>query len=566
MAELLAVKGENRFKIQAFEKGARTVESVDRPLAEILAGGGTKALMALPGIGAGIAAKIEELLSKGTCREYDQLRKSLPPGIEELLQVPNLGPKTAMLVARNLKVRNIADLEKAIAAHKVAALPRVGEKHEAKILKGIAILKTGQSRMPLGRALPLANDIEAALKAFPGVAQVARAGSLRRMKDTIGDLDFLVTPRSPRDAAGIIAAFASLPQVGEVLVQGETKCSVRLENGFQADLRVVPKESFGAALHYFTGSKAHNIMVRELGVKKGLSINEYGVHRGKATIGGEREEDVFKAVGLPFIPPELREGTGEIEAAKAGRLPRLIEAADLKGDLHMHSKWSDGSDTIRAMAEGGRALGYEYVALCDHSRVLKMARGLSIEDLRKKNREIDALNKVLKGIRVLKGAEVDILEDGSLDYPDDVLAELEVVVISVHSRFNLDEAAQTRRICRALGNRYATLLAHPTGRLIGERDPYAVNLGTVIKAAKDHGKCLELNAQVKRLDLTDTSVRRARDAGVTIAINTDSHAKEQLPLGRTYGIGIARRGWLEAGDVLNTLPLPGLLKRLGRRG
>ncbi len=564
LARLLEVTGAIRFKTQAHERAAQVLRGLDRDAAAIFRAEGTKGLRTLPGIGEGIATKIGELVTTGRCTEYEKIRKSLPPGLETLLAVPGLGPKTAMLVATKLKVRNLAGLERAIASGKVAALPRLGEKAAAKILKGMELLRSGAGRVPLSTALPLARRILARLASLPGVARVEIAGSLRRMRETIGDLDFLAIPRKPADAPGILKAFAGFEEVRSVTAQGGTKCSVRLASGVDADLRVVPAESFGAALLYFSGSKNFNIRIRELGITKGMSLNEYGMLKGKKRSGGATEEEIFKAVGLPFIPPEIREDTGEVEAALQGRLPILIEAGDLRGDLHMHTTWSDGANTAAQMAAAAQALGYAYIALCDHSRSLRVAGGLSIEDLRKKNREIDALNRTLKGFRVLKGAEVDILADGTLDYPDEVLAELDVVVASIHTAFTLPEADQTRRAVRALANRHVTLLAHPTGRLIGKRAPYAINLAEVIRAAKDHGTCLELNAQAQRLDLAEGPLRQAREAGVTIAINTDSHRDTQLASGRDYGIGIARRGWLRAGDVLNTLPLDSLLKRLAR--
>lgn len=565
MAVLLEVKGEIRFKIQAYDKAAQLIAGLDKPLKEMYAASGTKGLQTLAGIGEGIARKIEELLTTGRCKEYHALQAALPPGIEALLELPALGPKTAVKLARELKIRSVADLERAIQEHRVQTLPGMGAKQEANLLKGIALWKQGQERIALGKALPLALEILGILEGLPAVQRATYAGSLRRMRETVGDLDFLATPRRPRDAEAIMNAFISLPQTAEVLVQGQTKSSIRLRNGIQADLRVVEAESFGAALHYFTGSKTHNIQIRELGVRRKLKINEYGVFKGRRRVGGREEEDVFRAVGLPLIPPEIREGTGEVEAAAQGRLPRLIAPGDLKGDLHSHSTWSDGAHSIEQMAAAAQALGYRYLAMCDHSRSLKMAGGLSIEALRKKNKTIDAINKRLKGLRVLKGAEVDILEDGSLDYPDSVLAELDVVVISVHSKFNLSEAAQTTRVARALANKHVSLLAHPTGRLIGKRNPYAINLAEVIKAARDHGKCLELNAQIERLDLADAPLRQAKEAGVTIVINSDSHRADQLALGRQFGVAQARRGWLEAGDVLNTLPLDKLLQRLASR-
>jgi DNA polymerase (family 10) len=402
----------------------------------------------------------------------------------------------------------------------------MGAKLEAKLLRGIAIVREGQARRPLGKALPLADDLLAAIRAFPGVARAETAGSLRRMRETVGDLDFLVAPRRPADAPSIMKAFAGLPDVTGITAQGDTKASVRLKQGLDADLRVIESTAFGAAWHYF------------------------------------KESEVFRALGLPLIPPELREDEGEIEAAAKGRLPRLVQAEDIRGDLHVHSTWSDGRATIGAMAEAARALGYEYLALCDHSQSLKVAGGLSVAELRKKHREIDALNRTFRGFRILKGAEVDILADGSLDYPDDILDELEIVVVSVHTLFGLDKAAQTKRVIAALRHPRVTLLAHPTGRMLGQRDPYPINLHEVIKAAAEHGKALELNAQPDRLDISGSALREAKAAGVMISIDSDAHDTKSLSYVPRFGAGVARRGWLESKDVLNALPLAKLLKKL----
>jgi len=567
ISELLEVKGEIRFKIQAYQKAARALENLDRPAAELHAEGGLKALTGIPGIGEGIAKKIEELLATGRLKYYEELKAELPKGVEELLEVPHLGPKTAVMLAEKLRVTGVASLEKALRGHRVAPLPRMGEKMEEKLLRGVEIWKRGQERMPLGEALPLAKEISGSLAGIPSAPGVEYAGSLRRMKETVGDLDFLAFPRKPADAPAVMDAFVSLPQVTQVTARGETKAQVRLAAGrrtVDADLRVVEPASRGAALHYFTGSKAHNILVRELGVKRGLKISEYGVFRGAKRVGGATEEEIFRSVGLPFIPPEIREGAGEVEAAAAGKLPRLVEEGDLHGDLHIHSDWSDGSQPLAELAEAARKLGYEYLAVTDHSQAVRIANGLTPARLRVRNKEIDRLNSKLRGIRLLKGAEVDILKDGSLDYPDEVLAGLDVIIASVHSGFNLPEAEQTRRVVRALGNRYVTILGHPTGRLIGEREAYPIDIGEVIRAAADNGKCLELNAQVQRLDLADIHLHRAKEAGAMVAIDSDAHHVSFLPVARKLGVAMARRGWLEEGDVLNALPLSALLKKLGR--
>jgi DNA polymerase (family 10) len=562
MAELLSVKGEIRFKIQAYQKAARAVAENPRPLAEIHAEGGPKALMTIPGIGEGLARKISELLATGRCAAYEALKASLPAGISELLGVPHLGPRTALTLSRVLGISSVDELEKALKAGRLRGLPRMGEKLEGKLLRGIALWRQGRERMPLGVALPRARALVAALRSLPGTKRAEYAGSLRRMCETVGDLDFMVSPKSSGDAPGILKAFVSLPGIAEVVASGATKASIRFKDGFEADLRVVEDGSFGAALHYFTGSKTHNIRIRELGVRKGLKISEYGIFKGMKRTGGGREEDVFRAVGLPFVPPELREGAGELEAAAADRLPRLVTEENLRGDLHVHSRYSDGENGLEDLARTARKMGYAYLAVSDHSPSLKIARGLPVTELRRKNREIDRINGKIPGFRLLKAAEVDILGDGTLDYPDDVLSELDVVIVSVHTRFNLDSAAQTRRITRALAHPRAMILGHPTGRLFGQREPYPVDLAAVLRAARDHGKAVELNGSPDRLDLSSAHLRQAKDLGVPVAVNSDAHTLEQLIGYRELGIGTARRGWLEADDVLNTLPLGRLLKKL----
>lgn len=562
IAALLEVKGEIHFKTRSYQRAAQTIYAHARPLAEVYRESGVAGLEALPGVGEGTARKIEQLLTTGKCRQYEDLRKSLPPGIEELLAVPSLGPRTAALLARELKIASLADLERAIKRHRIRELPRMGARQEEKLLRGLEIVRRGQERLPLGKALPLAMEILGLLAALPGLKRATCAGSLRRMQETVGDLDFLAAVRRPGDAAAVMESFTSLPLVSEALSRGETKSSVRLKTGIQADLRLVPDDCFGAALHYFTGSKTHNIQIRELGVKRGLKINEYGIFRGTRRIGGRREEDVFRSLGLPLIPPEIREGTGEIEEAAAGRLPRLVGREDIRGDLHVHTSASDGVHSLEQMADAARRLEFEYLAICEHSRSLKMAGGLSVDALRRRNREIDRLNGRLRGLLILKGAEVDILADGRLDYPDEVLAELDVVVAAIHTRFSLGEAEQTRRAVRALVHPRVTMLAHPTGRKFGRRGPCAISLGEIVKAARDHGKALELNSQIERLDLSDAGIRLAREAGVPIAVNSDAHHLDQLRSVLDLGVPQARRGWLAPAGVLNALPTARLLRRL----
>jgi len=567
IAELLEIKGEIRFKIQAYEKAARAVENHEEPMADIHARGGLKALQEIPGIGEGIARKIEEYIGWGRIKYYEELKAGLPKGVDELIQVPHLGPKTAILLATQLNIDGVDSLEKAITDHRIAGLPRMGEKTEEKLLKGIAIWRQGQSRLLLGEALPLAESVVKRMGELAIISDFRFAGSLRRMRETVGDLDFIASPMKMSDAPAIMKAFLELPEVESISDHGETKAQVRMRAGrrmVDADIRIVPPESFGAALHYFTGSKTHNIHIRELGIKKGLKVNEYGVFRGDAGIGGADEGDIFKALGLPYITPELRENAGEIEAAQAGKLPILAEEKHIRGDLHTHSNWSDGENTIEEMAAAARKLGYEYLAMCDHSQAVKIANGMTPERLRSRNKAIDKLNGELRGFRILKGVEVDIMKDGTLDFPDDLLAELDLVVASVHSYFSLPSDEQTRRLVKAIANRQVHIIGHPTGRMLGQREAYPVNMTEVIRAAAGEGKALELNAQLWRLDLPDVLLRQAGNAGVTISIDSDSHNCAYMATARRIGVAMARRGWLSPKQILNAHPLPDLLKILAR--
>jgi DNA polymerase (family 10) len=559
IADMLEIKGESIFRINAYRRAARALESLTEDVAAVAARG---ELTAIPGIGQATAAKIEEFLARGSMKAYDELAATLPPGLTTLMAVPEVGPKTALLLYEHLKVTSLDDLEAAARDGRIRDLPRMGAKTEENILRGIAMVRRSEARRPLGVALPVAEALVDALRATRDVDAIEVAGSLRRRKDTIGDIDILITSRDP---APVMDAFVTAPPVAQVLARGPTRSSVILDVGLQADVRVVEPASYGAALQYFTGSKEHNVALRERAVRRGLKINEYGVWRTKddRRVAGRDEAGVYKAVGLPWIPPELREDAGEIEAAEGGRLPRLITLEAIRGDLHMHTTWSDGAESADAMAAAAKALGYEYVCITDHSRSLKVAGGVSIDDLRAHADAVRALSDRL-GIAVLIGTECDIGPDGSLDYPDEVLAGLDVVIASVHTRFRMSRQEMTRRIVRAVESEHVDILGHPTGRLLGARDPYEVDIEQVVAAAARAGAALEINAAPERLDLKDTDARMAREAGVRLAVNTDAHAVAELrhmPL----GISVARRAWVEAADVLNTLSLADLRGHLRRR-
>ena len=558
LADLLEIEGANPFRVRAYRNAARLIRSLPRDVADMVAAG--EDLTRLPGIGEDLAGKIKTIVETGTLPLLEEEARKVPPELAELLEIEGLGPKRVKVLHEVLGVRSLEDLERAVNAGKVRELPGFGEKTERAILEGIQRLRAQYGRMLLATAEPVAEALREHLAATSGVERVEIAGSYRRRKETVGDLDILAiaAPDSP-----VMDRFTTFEAVARVQSKGTTRSTVHLRSGLQVDLRVVAPQSYGAALQYFTGSKAHNIAVRRLAVKRGLKINEYGIFRGSRRIGGAEEKEVYASVDLPWIPPELREDRGEIEAAMAGRLPDLITQDHIRGDLHVHSKHTDGRYSIEDMARAARDLGYEYIAVTDHSRRVAMAHGLDEKRLRQELEEIDRLNERLEGIRILKGCEVDILEDGRLDLPDSVLAELDLTVCSVHYRFNLPREKQTARILRAMDNPYFTILGHPTGRLINERDPYDVDLDRIIRHAAERGAILELNAQPSRLDLTDTACQQAKELGVKIAISTDAHTVHDLRFMR-YGIDQARRGWLEAGDVVNTLPLNDLLDLMAK--
>jgi len=558
IADLLEIEGANPFRIRAYRNAARILGDLPQEARALVERGDD--LTRLPGIGADLAGKINEIVTTGHCNMLDRLRKELPPAITELLKIPGLGPKRVKMLWHDLDVQTVEQLQRAAQDGRIRALHGFGEKTEQNILQAVQAHASQSKRFKLATAAQYAETLRAFLQAVPGVQQVVVAGSFRRMRETVGDLDILVTatPDSP-----VMQRFTMYDEVAEVFSAGETRASVLLKCGMQVDLRVVAQESYGAALHYFTGSKSHNIAIRRIAQQLGLKVNEYGVFRGTQRIAGDSEESVYRAVGLPFIPPELREDRGEFEAARAGRLPKLVELSDLKGDLHAHTKATDGHDTLRDMALAAKALGLEYLAITEHSRRLTVAHGLDPLRLAKQCDEIDSLNAQLDGITLLKSIEVDILEDGSLDLPDSVLARLDLVIGAVHSRFDLSRAKQTERILRAMDHPHFTLLAHPSGRLIEQREPYDVDMLRIIRHAKQRGCYLELNAHPERLDLLDSQCQIAKEEGVLVSINSDAHSTFDFA-NLKFGVGQARRGWLEKSDVLNTRSLAALRKLLKR--
>jgi DNA polymerase (family 10) len=558
IAELLDLRGENPFKIRAYQRAAQNIENLSRELADIYRAEGLKGLQNIPGIGHDLSLKIAEYINTGQIASYQELVKEFPKGMVELVNIPGLGPKTALRLHQKLGIDTPAKLEKAARAGKLRTLPGFGAKKEENILRGLDLKKKSHGRFLLDDATAHAALIVGELQKLPAVKMILPCGSLRRGQETVGDIDILVVSDRP---AAIMDKFTTLPAVKDVLAKGTTKSSVILRNNMQADLRVVPARSFGSAAHYFTGSKGHNIHLRQLAQQKGWKVSEYGIFDGDKQIGGRTEAEMFDKFGLQYIPPELREMRGEFAAAAAHRIPKLVELADVKGDLHLHTTATDGANSIVEMALAAKKLGYEYIAITDHSVSTRIAGGLNEKELRENSKKIKAARAKVKGIAILAGAEVDIKPDGSLDYADELLAELDLVLASVHSNFKMPRQEMTARVLKALANKYVKILSHPTGRLIGEREPYEIDLEAVLTAAKEHGTAIEINAHPQRLDLTDVWCRRAKELGVKVAINTDAHSTDQLGLMK-YGVITARRGWLEKKEVLNTLPLRQLLVEL----
>lgn len=558
IADLLEIQGGNPFRVRAYRNAARQLEGLESEVRDMLARG--RDLGELPGIGKDLAGKIREIAETGHCTTLDRLKTQVPAGLADLLQLRGLGPRRVVTLYRELGVHTPAQLARAIADGRLRTLGGFGAKLESQLQKSLAEKTAARRRFKLATAASYGESYLRYLRAVPGVIHIDIAGSFRRARETVGDLDILVAAKRGAQA---VDAFARYDEVVRVLAKGPTRASVRLRSGLQVDLRVLPPKSYGAGLVYFTGSKAHNIAIRRRAQKRGLKINEYGVFRGNKEIAGTSEESVYHALGLAFVPPELREDSGEIEAAAQGRLPALVTLGDLKGDLHVHTSATDGSATIGEMAKAARARGFGHLAITEHSRHLALAHGLDAKGLRRQIDAIDRLNAKNPGIAILKGIEVDILEDGTLDLPDDVLGRLDLVVGAVHSAFGLSRARQTERILKAMDRPHFSILAHPSGRLIDRRAPYDVDMARIIRHAAGRGCFLEVNAHPERLDLLDVYCRMAKDAGVLVAINSDAHRPEDFDNLR-FGIGQARRGWLGPADVLNARPLDELRRFLRR--
>jgi DNA polymerase (family 10) len=558
VADLLEIEGANPFRVRAYRNGARAVGGLPRNVADMVAAG--EDLTELSGIGEDLAGKIVEIVETGGLAQLEEIEGRTPLALADLLKVSGLGPKRVQVLREELGIASLDDLARAAREGRIRQLHGFGKKIEAGILEDLERVRQDEGRTPLVVAEQVAEPLAGYLRGIEGVDRVTVAGSYRRREETVGDLDILATGD---DGAGIIQRFVEYEDVDEIVSQGETRSTVLLRSGLQVDLRVVASESYGAALLYFTGSKAHNIKLRNMALDRGWKINEYGVFEGQDRIAGESEEEIYALFDLPLIPPELREERGEIEAAREDALPDLITLDDIRGDLHMHTESSDGHATLEAMARAAQDIGYEYVVITDHSTYIAVTQGLDAEGVAAQIDAIDRLNEELDDLVVLKGIEVDILEDGSLDLPDDSLARLDLTVCSVHSKFDLSRQEQTERIIRAMDNPYFNILAHPTGRLIGRRAPYDVDMERVMEAALERGCFLEVNAHPERLDLNDVYAKMAKELGLKLVISTDAHRESDLSYMR-YGVGQARRGWLEAQDVLNTRSLSDLRSLLKR--
>lgn len=558
IADFLEMEGVT-FKPYAYQKAAITLETLKEDVQDIYKRGGLKALEQIPGVGKSIAEKIEEYLKKGKIKYYQDLKKKTPVNISELTQVEGLGPKMVKVLYQKLGIRNLKDLEKAAKAGKIAPLFGFGQKTEKNILEGITFLKRSKGRFLLGDILPIVKEIEKKLGSLKEVKKISVAGSVRRRKETIGDVDFLVVSKNPKK---VMDFFVSLPGVIKVWGRGATKSSVRMQEGFDMDLRVVPEKSYGSALQYFTGSKEHNISTRKIAIDKGLKLSEYGLFKGSKQIAGKTEEEVYRALGMAWIPPEMREDQGEIEAAFKGKLPKIINYKDIKGDLHCHSKWDGGKNTILEMAEAGQKMGYQYLGIADHTQFLRIEHGLNERQLSEQRKEIEKINVKFQmsnfKFRILQGAETNILADGSIDIKDEALKKLDYAIAGIHSNFKMEKTKMTERIIKAMKNPYIKIISHPTGRILKRRDEYQIDFDKILRAAKEYKVFLEINSFPERLDLSDKNIRQAKEAGVKMVINTDSHHKDQLRF-IEFGISQARRGWAEKKDIINTQPLEKLL-------
>ncbi len=559
LADLLEIEGANRFRVRAYRTAARAIEGLPSSVASLVAD--KKDLTELPGIGEDLAGKLKEIVETGRLSLLDEVTARTPGELAELARLPGLGPKRVKVLYDQLHIQSLQDLAQAAQGGRVRELAGFGKKTEDNILAELGRHRQSEQRIKLMVAEEVAEPLLAHLRKTGGVKQAIIAGSYRRRRQTVRDLDILVTCRKSAD---VMKRFVTYDDVDQIVSQGATRSTVVLRSGVHVDLRVVPDESYGAALQYFTGSKAHNIALRTRAVKRGLKVNEYGVFRGERRVAGATEEKVYEAIGLPYIEPELRENRGEIEAAAKRKLPRLITRNDLRGDLHCHTKASDGHATIEQMAKAARDHGYGYVAISDHTQHVTVAHGMDAKRFAKHLQDIERVNERLDGITVLKSAEVDILEDGSLDLPDEILMELDLAVCAIHSKFNLSRARQTERVVRAMDSPYFTIFAHPTGRLVNEREPYEIDLERIMLAARERGCFLEVNAQPVRMDLSDVHCKMAKDMGLKVAVSTDAHSTTDFELIR-FGIDQARRGWLEPKDVLNTRTWVNLKKLLKRK-
>lgn len=560
IADLLELQGENPFKVRAYRKGARALELLSESVEEMVASG---RLQTVEGIGEALAKKITEYLDTGAISYHQRLLSETPAGLVEIARVPGVGPKLASRLFNELGVSSIDELEAACQGRKVRTLRGLGPRTEWNILRGINTLRSQGGHILLGVAFPLAQDLAAQVSNFPGVVRVGVAGSVRRRKEIVKDIDFVAAAHQPSQVTRL---FAQMPSVEEVTAQGDTKVTAKLRVGVQVDLRVVEPGQYYTALNHFTGSKEHNVRLRQIAKEKGLRINEYGVFdlKGEPAASVDSEEALYKLLGLQYIPPEMREDRGEIELAQRGEIPTLVCPEDWKGDLHCHSNYSDGVNSLAELAEHARRLGYSYLAICDHSRSLTVAGGLSLEELLEQGERIRELNEQWEDFRLLRGIETDILSDGSLDYPDEVLAQMDIVVASIHTGFKQPKDKLTGRILAAMENPHVDIIAHPTGRLLGRRDPYEVDMEQVIEKAAQTQTILEINSSPDRLDMSDIHARWAREAGVKIAVNTDAHSLDQFEY-RILGLGVARRAWLEAGQVVNTWSCGELMQFLAEK-
>lgn len=547
-----------QFKPRAYRRVAESIEALNENITDIYNKGGVNALMEIPGVGEAIAEHLESLIKTGTFFEYEKFKKKIPVKWDELTAIQGVGPKTIKVLYKKLNVRNLKDLERVAKSGKIKKLKNFGEKTEENILRSINFLKKSKGRFLLGYILPVVKNIEETLKKISGISQVTAAGSVRRMQETIGDIDILATAKNPQQ---VMDAFIALPDVETVFGKGDTKTNVRLKNGINADARVLDPKSYGSALQYFTGDKNHNIKLRIIAEKKGYKLNEYGLFKGEKRVAGKTEEEIYKKLGMDYIEPELRTDSGEIEASIAGKLPKLIPYNSILGDLQIQTNWSDGTSSIKEMALLAKKAGLKYIAITDHTKSLGIANGLDEKELARQGKEIDMLNKEIKNFRILKSAEINILKNGKLDISDNMLKKLDVVSVAAHSNFKMGKSEMTARIIKAMQNPYVNILFHPTGRIIKQRPSYEVDMDEIIKAAKKYGVALEIDAFPDRLDLNDSNIKKAINAGVKLVIDTDAHSPSHLSF-LNLGVAQARRGWAEKSDILNTLPADKFLKAI----